>query len=135
MPSYDAYQLIDVLDKSSSSNTGAQVWAILAPILAIIGAILLYFLFVNTKDEPKNKTAKAIKDFLSFKTMKVEALVKMFYYATTFYVILTSFDWLSFGGNYIFQFFAQLILGPIAIRLAYELIMVLVGIWHNTKTK
>ena len=134
MSDYEASQLLNSLI-SGSSNTGAQVWAILAPILAIVGAILLYFLFVRQKDDPKNPTAKALKDFLSFKTMKVEALVKMFYYASTFYVILTSFNWLTLGGDYIFQFFCQLILYPIAIRLAYELVMVLIGIWHNTSDK
>ena len=133
MNSSDAYQLLNTLSQSNTSNTGAEVWAILAPILAIVGAILLYFLFVRPTAEPKNPTAKAIKDFLSFKTMKVEALVKMFYYACTFYCVLTSFNWLTLGTDFIWQFFSQLLLGPIVIRLVYELVMVLIGIWHNTK--
>ena len=133
MNSSDAYQLLNTLSQSNTSNAGAEVWAILAPILAIVGAILLYFLFVHPTAEPKNPTAKAIKDFLSFKTMKVEALVKMFYYACTFYCVLTSFNWLTLGTDFIWQFFSQLLLGPIVIRLVYELVMVLIGIWHNTK--
>ena len=133
MSNNELYQLLDTV--STKSNSGAEVWMILAPILAIVGAILLYFLFVRPAADPKNPTAKLLKDFLSFKTMKIEALVKMFYYACTFYCILASFNWLTLGGDFIWQFFEQLILGPIVIRLIYEFVMVIIKIWHNTEKK
>lgn len=134
MSNNELYQLLDTVSTKSNSGAG-EVWIILAPILAIVGAILLYFLFIRPTADPKNPTAKSLKDFLSFKTMKIEALVKMFYYACTFYCILASFNWLTLGGDFIWQFFEQLILGPIVIRLIYEFIMVIIGIWHNTKKK
>ena len=37
------------------------VWGIIALILAIIGGILAYFLFVNAKETPKNKFLKWLK--------------------------------------------------------------------------
>ena len=138
MPNYETYQLLNSLTDTTSRSTGDKVWVILAPIIAIVGAILLYFLFVRPQNEPQNPTLKSLKNFLSFKTMKVEALVKLFYYASTFWVILSSFSLLQFvqyDDAYIFQFFEQLILWPIALRLIYELIMVFIKIWHNTERK
>lgn len=138
MPDYNTYQLLNSLTDTASKGSGDKVWAILAPIIAIVGAILLYFLFVRPQNEPQNPTLRSLKNFLSFKTMKIEALVKMFYYGSTILVILSSFSMLQFvqyDDTYIFQFFGQLILGPIAIRLVYELIMIFIKIWHNTEKK
>ena len=136
MSDYEAYQLLSSLGGSTGSNTtGIQVWAILAPIFAVVGAILLYFLFVKPKDDPANKTAKAFKDFLAFKNMKVESLLQLCYYGATFYCILTSFNYLALGSNFIFPFFCQLILGPIIIRVVFEVIMAIVGTWRNTSKK
>ena len=51
------------------SAAGAGIWGIIAAILSIIGGVLIYFLFVKSKDNPKGKFAKWLKDFLNFKVM------------------------------------------------------------------
>lgn len=111
--------------------TGPMVWAVVALILAIAGGIVTYFVFVRPKDDPKNKSVKALKDFLSFKVMHIEALLKVFYYVMTIYVILTSFNLI--GQQNILGFLAQLILSPIVVRIGYETAMILVKIWRNTE--
>lgn len=113
--------------------TGQMVWAVVALILAVAGSIVLYYVFVKAKGEPKNAFVRGLKDFLSFKKMYIEGLLKIFYYIMTIYVILTSFNLISTGN--ILGFFAQLILSPIVVRIGYETAMLLVKIWRNTEKK
>ncbi|MBR0431315.1 hypothetical protein IJJ05_03435 [Candidatus Saccharibacteria bacterium] len=128
--SYDYY-----LNSSSSTSAleGAGIWMIIAAILAIIGGILVYFLFVKSKTEPKGKFAKWLKDFLSFKVMWIEPILKVVYYIATIFVILFSFTFLALGGVGVLSFFLCLILGPIGVRLAYEMTMMFIMIWRNTR--
>ena len=133
---YD-YEIIDsLLGGSSSVSTGlegAAIWMIIAAILAIIGGILVYFLFVKAKTEPKGKFAKWLKDFLSFKIMWIEPILKVVYYIATIFVILFSFSFLALGGVGVLSFFMCLIFGPIIVRLTYEMTMMFIMIWRNTR--
>ena len=136
MSDYETYQLINSVSNSSYNTTatqGAEVWAIIATVLAIIGGILTYFLFVKSKDEPKGKFAKWLKDFLSFKIMWIEPILKVIYYIATIFVVLYSFTFLSFGGYGFLTFLGMLILGPVFIRIVYEAMMMLIMIWRNTR--
>lgn len=107
------------------------IWMIISSILAIVGGILIYFLFVKSKTQPRGKFLIWLKDFLSFRTMWLEPLMKIFYYIATIDVILASFTFISVS---FLQFMAVLILGPIIVRLVYELIMMLIMIWRNSQT-
>ena len=114
-------------------SEGFYIWAGIAGILAIIGGILLYFLFVKSKTEPKGKFLKWLKDFLSFRIMWVEPILKVIYYIATIAVILISFGFLSYGGAGVLMFFMCLILGPVVVRLGYEFTMMFIMIWKNTR--
>lgn len=140
MSDADVYQLLNGSSSSysySSASTdalaGAGIWTIIALILAIIGGILVYFLFVKSKNEPKGKFGKWLKDFLSFKIMWIEPILKVVYYMATIFVILFSFTFLALGGVGVLSFFLCLILGPVGVRLAYEMTMMFIMIWRNTR--
>ena len=79
----------------TNTINGVQVWTIIAVILSIVAAILVYFLYVKSNTEFKGFW-KTLRDFLSFKTMCIEALAKMFYVATTVYFVLTSINNLKY---------------------------------------
>ncbi|MBQ3296626.1 DUF4282 domain-containing protein [Candidatus Saccharibacteria bacterium] len=133
---YDYENIDSLLGGSSSVSTGlegAAIWMIIAAILAIIGGILVYFLFVKAKTEPKGKFAKWLKDFLSFKIMWIEPILKVVYYIATIFVILFSFSFLALGGVGVLSFFMCLIFGPIIVRLTYEMTMMFIMIWRNTR--
>ena len=120
---------------TTSYSTGSSVadmgiWMIIAAIIALVGGILVYFLFVKSKNEPKGKFAKWLKDFLAFKIMWIESLLKIIYYIATIYVVLASFSMISFS---FLSFLLMLILGPVLIRLAYEGLMMFIMIWRNTQ--
>lgn len=137
MSDYEAYQLLNNLSNSSSNvystTQGVGIWNIIALVLAVVGGILVFFLFVNAKVEPKNKFAKWLKDFLAFKVMWIEGILKVIYYIATIFVILSSFGFLAYGGYGVLMFLVCLVVAPILIRLAYEATMMFIMIWRNTK--
>ena len=136
MSDYEAYQLFNSVSNNSSytsAATGASIWGIIALILAIVGGILVYFLFVKAKTEPKGKFAKWLKDFLSFKIMWIEPILKVVYYVATIFTVLYSFTFLALGGYGFLMFLMCLVLGPIIIRIVYEAIMMFIMIWRNTR--
>lgn len=130
---YTTYSYDELVGPSSTTSMevdgGAGIWMIIAAILAIIGGILVYFLFVKAKDDPKGKFLKWLKDFLAFKIMWIEPIMKIVYYIGTIFCILASFAFIS---SSFLAFVIMLVCGPIAIRLAYEGVMMFIMIWRNT---
>ena len=146
MSDSDVYELFNSLDSSSygssysslaGSAAGAGIWMIIAAILAIVGGILVYFLFVKAKTEPKGKFGKWLKDFLAFKVMWIEPILKVVYYIATIFIVLYSFTFFGMfnlmGGMAFLMWLLTLILGPIIIRIIYEMSMMFIMIWRNTK--
>ncbi|MBQ3263992.1 hypothetical protein IJH06_02690 [Candidatus Saccharibacteria bacterium] len=115
---------------TGSSSADAGIWLIIAAIIALIGGILVHFLFVKSKKEPTNKFLIWLKDFLAFKIMWIETLLKIIYYIATIYVVLASFSMISVS---FLSFLLMLILAPIGIRLLYEALMMGIMIWRNTQ--
>ncbi|MBQ6313722.1 hypothetical protein IJI29_02640 [Candidatus Saccharibacteria bacterium] len=142
----EALRSLNSLSQASSSslkgaaNTleGIGVWTIIAAIIAIVGGILIYFLFINAKTSPKGGFAKWLKDFLSFKILWIKPILKIAYCVATIFAILFSFNYLAMfeylGGMALVYFLLMLIVVPIALRVAYEAALIFVGIWENTKT-
>ncbi len=119
---------------SSSSNLdsmiGSSVWLIIALVLAIVGGILIYFLFLNKKNEGKFKGFVGwLYDFLSFKKMFLEALLKIIYLVMAIYITLSSF---ALIGTSFLTFLLVLVLGNIVIRVIYEFALILLVICRNT---
>ena len=138
MSDYEAYQLFNSVSNNSSytsAATGASIWGIIALVLAIVGGILVYFLFVKAKTEPKGKFAKWLKDFLSFKIMWIEPILKVVYYVATIFTVLYSFTFLALGGYGFLMFLMCLVLGPIIIRIFYEATMMFIMIWQSKSLK
>lgn len=139
MSTYETLQLTNNLTDttyapySSNAIEGAGVWCIIALILAIVGGILTYFLFIKGKTEPKGKFLKWLKDFLEFKIMWIEPILKVIYYIGTIFTVLISFSFLALGGAGVLLFLCTLVFGPVAIRLIYEAAMMFIMIWRNTR--
>lgn len=117
------------ITSTTDAINGVVIWALVAVIIAVIGGILVHFLFVKGKTEPKGKFLQWLKDFLAFKIMWLETLLKVFYYIATIFVILFSFALISVS---FIAFICTLVLGPIIIRLIYEGTMMFIMIWRNT---
>lgn len=116
--------------KSLGSAAGSAVWMIVSIILAIIGGFLIYFLFLNKKNEGKFTGFLGwMYDFLSFKKMFLETLLKITYLIMALYITLSSFALI--GVNFL-AFLLTLVLGNLILRVAYEFSLILLVICRNT---
>ena len=126
---YDYDYLAGETTKAAANVAGTLIWTIIAFIIAIAAGIMIYFMFVKS-DKPVSENLKKLKDLLDFKTMLIEPILKVVYICLTIFVILFSFGLISTS---FVLFLMTLIFGPLAIRIAYELMMINIMIWKNTK--
>ncbi len=131
-------QMNNAMNSSAGAMQGIVIWSIVATVLAILGAIFIYFMFIKSKSDFKG-SLKTLHDYLSGDIIHIESLAKMFYYTGLIYVILTSINSLieigitgSNVGMCIVSFFFQLLLGPIVVRFIFEIVMMFIRIWKNT---
>ena len=116
-------------NQMASSFTGYAVWSIIALILAIIGGVLTYLLFIKGNFKLSDNLKK-LRNLLDFKVMLIEPILKVLYLISTIFIILMSFNLIAV--NFL-SFLLTLILGPVIIRIIYEGMLILVMIWKNTK--
>lgn len=114
---------------TASSIQGPIVWFIIAAVLAVIGGIVIYFLFVRTDKKEDNKYLAWFKDFANFKKMLIEPILKVTYLILAIFITLYSFGLI--GVSFV-AFLLTLTLGNILLRLAYETTLILLMIWKNT---
>lgn len=108
----------------------AAMWTVVSLILAIIGGVLVYFLFIKGKDLNLSAGLTKLRDLLDFKIMLIEPILKILYLVITIFVILISFNFIT--TNFL-SFLLTLLLGPVIVRIFYEASLMLVMIWKNTK--
>ncbi|HCY44178.1 MAG TPA: hypothetical protein DHU33_01990 [Firmicutes bacterium] len=119
---------INAISASSSSSTSGSL---IAFIVAIAASIVIYFVFMDKKEESKyTGFVKNLYDFLHFKINFIEAFLKIAYITTTLYVTIISFSLIKVD---VALFFMTLILGNIIIRILYEAAFLLYNIYLNTK--
>lgn len=106
-----------------------QTWMTVSLILAIIGGILIYVLFVKSKKKQDNKFLAWCKDFFDYKKMLIEDLLKAIYLILAIYITLSSFAYI---GTDFATFILTLLAGNVILRLVFEGSLVLIMIWKNT---
>ena len=112
-------------------SDGLAIWIFIAFILALIGGVLTYFLFVKKKNSYKGFTAW-LHDFLNFKTLFIEAIMKIAYCFAVIFITLFSFGLISMPGVGFLAFLLTLILGNLGARVAYEFMMLTLILVRNT---
>lgn len=113
-----------------SSATGTMIWMVISVVLAIIGGICLYFTVFSKANENKfTGFMKWLYDFVTFKKMMLETLLRVLYIIVAIYITLSSFALISTS---FVSFLAMLILGNIAARITFEFSLVLLTICKNT---
>ena len=114
----------------SSTASSAATWMLVSLVAALIGGIVVYLVFLNKSNEGKYKGFVGwLYDFLSFKSMFAEVLLKVVYLILAIYITLSSFALIS--ASFI-AFLAYLIIGNLILRLAFEFSLVILVICRNT---
>ena len=128
MYGYDYYPNNSITETVSTIDNMA-IWLIVSLVLAIIGGVTVYFLFVKSDKKVENKNLEWIKNFLNFKKMLIEDLLKISYLILAIFITLYSFALIAVN---FFGFVLVLTLGNLMLRLVYEASLVLIMIWKNT---
>ncbi len=118
------------LDSIARMGGSSEVWSIVSLILAIIGAIIAYFLFVKPEKKYPNKFVNWLRSFLNFNEMLIEPILKVTYMFFAIFITLGSFSLISYS---FVSFLLVLLFGNLITRVVYEASMMMVGIWKNTK--
>ncbi len=116
---------------SSSYNTAENlgVWLIVSLFLAVIGGLVLYFLFIKPDKKVENKALAWFKEFFNFHKMLIEDLLKTTYIVLAIFITLYSFALIAV--NFL-GFILTIVLGNVILRLVYEASLILIMIWKNT---
>lgn len=114
----------------SSMNQGNSVWVIVSLVLAVIGGIVLYFTYLSKKNEGKYTGFLGwMYEFLSFKKMVIENILKILYLIVALFITLSSFAMIS---SSFLAFVVYLLVGNLIARIMYELFLVVLIICRNT---
>lgn len=113
-----------------SMNSGNSVWVIISLVLAVVGGIVLYFTFLAKRNEKKFTGFWGwMYDFLTFKKMVIENILKILYLIIAIFITLSSFALIS---NSFLAFIVYLLVGNLVARILYELFLVVLIICRNT---
>ena len=127
---YNSYGVSPTILDSSPKFAASGIWIIVSVILAIIGGIVLYFTFLSKKNEGKFTGFLGwLYDFLTFKKMMIENVLKILYIIVALFVTLSSFGLMSIS---FLAFLLTLVIGNVLTRVIYELLLVKLVICKNT---
>lgn len=111
-------------------SEGNAVWVIISLVLAIVGGIVLYFTFLSKKNEGKYTGFLGwMYEFLTFKKMVIENILKILYLIIAMFITLSSFSVISTS---FLAFIVYLVVGNLITRIGYELFLVVLIICRNT---
>lgn len=123
------YNGYDSLVNSSRSVNGVLIWTIISIIVAIGGGIALYIIFLKNDKKKYTGFLEKLKDFLNFKVLLLEDILKISYLIIAIFITLYSFGLI---GTSVILFLTTLIGGNLVLRISYELSILLIKICQNT---
>ena len=116
--------------ESFGGSADAGIWVIISAVIAVIGGIVLHFTFLRKSNEGKfNKFLGWMYDFLTFKKMLIENILKVLYLIFAIFITLASF---SIIGQSFLSFIVVLLGGNLLVRIVYEFSLILLVICRNT---
>ena len=114
---------------SAVANTGS--FGLVAFIIALAAAIVVYFTFMKADNDKKlDGFAKKLYDFLHFKKFIIVDFVKIAYIFSAVFITLLALYMLTVQA---IVALVLLIVGNIVARIGYEAFMVMYSIYENTK--
>ena len=126
---YGGNNLGSTLTSTANQGIGSLIWVIIAFVVSLIGCFVIYFIFVNNKNEEKNKYLAWLNSFLKFDKMLIETILKIAYIFCALFLTLGSFALIS---SSFVSFLIVIIFGNLMARVMYELSLIRVMTWKNT---
>lgn len=122
------YNNYNSIASTTNSVTGVLIWTIISIVAAIGGGIAIYIVFLKNDKKYTGFLGK-LKEFLNFKVLLLEEILKISYLIFAIFITLFSFGLI---GTSVVSFLITLIGGNLALRISYELSILLIKICQNT---
>lgn len=107
--------------------------AVIAILVAIILGVVLYFTFLNKKNEGKYTGALGkIYNFLNFNKFYAEDILKLLYIISAAVLTVASIIFMFLGTKLFVASLLLLVLGNVALRVGYELVMMFIILCRKT---
>ncbi len=114
---------------TTTITSNDDIWIIISFLVALCAGIVLYFTFLNPKNaESYTGITKKLYDFLNFKTMSLEAILKICYLVITIFITISSFSYISTS---FVLFLIVLFLGNVIARVCFEGALLILMIYRK----
>ncbi len=105
-----------------------SIWLGISAVIALAGGIALHFTFLKAKNEKRfNGFLGWMYDFLTFKKMMLESLLRVLYVIAALFITLSGFV----AGN-LLSCLLTIVGGNLVLRIAFEFLLILLVICRNT---
>ncbi len=121
------YPTTRVTTSSPVLLSALSIWGIIALVLAIVGALVIYFFFARQSRDKFKGFAVKLHDFVNFKRLRVEAILKLVYLAMALFTTLISFELISAS---FLAFLLTLVVGNIALWITFQFAMIIIKIYR-----
>ena len=131
MPQYDTSTITspEIVTNTAKSFSMGEVWIIISILLAIIGGIFIFTnYFGKDKEDSYTGFKKTMYDFLHFNLTIIDPIFRVLYFIVAIAITLSSFSFISVN---FFTFIGILVFGNIAARLAFELLLLTLGLFKD----
>lgn len=117
----------------SSAYALDNTWTIVIFIISLVVAVLGFFLIVKKKEKPQGAFMNFLREALNFRSLIIDDIIKFFYIFCTVSLTISSFVIMFQNvSNAPLVGLLLLTFGNVILRMFFELIMLLIGIWTNT---
>ena len=137
--------IIEEIDDTPRSGYNKEPDQFLLPagivtvVLSLVVALILFFGLVIRKKDPESGFAKWWKEFLNFRKIWIAGIMKFVYIFGSLLCIFGGIALMIYGfwegrepGVMILVGLGVMIVGPILLRLTFEMTMLFVSVWENT---
>lgn len=105
-----------------------SIWSIIAVVLAIVGALVIYFFFARQPRDKFKGFVTKLHDLVNFKRLQVEAILKICYLALALFITLLSFEFINLS---FLTFFLTLVVGNLTLWVTFQFSMIIVKMYRS----
>ncbi len=114
-----------------------NIAGIAIPIVSFVLALIVFFAIVIRKSEPSSGFVKWLREFFNFRKIWLAGIMKFAYVFALFLITLGGIAYMFVGGSEpwlnVLIGLGIVTLGNIGVRISYEMIMLLVSMWENSR--
>jgi ABC-type multidrug transport system permease subunit len=105
--------------------------------VSFVIALVIFFAIAMKRKAPKSGFMRYLREFLNFRKIWVAGILKFVYIFSALALTIGSIVMMFFGGDRVLEFVLlgifMIVFGNIFLRLGFEMTMMIIGIWENTR--